>query len=203
MSAMRIARSRRRPERPSSRISNSGSRPAAGACARRTRAQKEWKVPTNAASVSRAASRSPSSSRRARTRSRSSPAARSVNVIASIRPGWMPSRRTARTNRSTSTSVLPLPAAADSSSGSARRSAARSCSSVSARAEESAATPAPRVPLMARTGRSSGTCSPRCMRTWRAAGPDLLCPPRRPPAAQPAVPPPSVRAPARDRASLP
>ncbi len=48
--------------------------------------------------------------------SRNSPAARSVNVIARIRLGGTPSSQTARTKRSTSTLVLPLPAFAASAS---------------------------------------------------------------------------------------
>src|SRR5207237_759428 len=78
--------------------------------------QKPWIVETKAPSVARAASRSPSSRKRARRRSRSSPAALSVKVMARIRAGSMPSSRTARTKRSTSTDVLPLPALAESSS---------------------------------------------------------------------------------------
>ena len=88
-----------------------------------SRAQNPWNVLTNAASVSRAASRSPSSLEAACTRSRSSPAARSVNVIAKILPGATPSSRTARTNRSTSTEVLP--AARPGGQQAAARSAAR------------------------------------------------------------------------------
>ena len=129
-SARRKASWRSRPAPASSRIANSGSSPAVRAWTRSSRAQKPWKVPIGAPSVSRAASRSPSSSRRARTRSRSSAAARSVKVIARIRPGAMPSSRTARTKRSTSTEVLPLPAPAASSSGPRRRAAACSCSAV-------------------------------------------------------------------------
>ena len=68
----------RRAARPASRTRKSGSRPAGSGCARSTRMQKPWKVPMKAASVSRAASRRPSSSSRSRTRERSSPAARSV-----------------------------------------------------------------------------------------------------------------------------
>src|SRR5258708_4304984 len=123
--------SRRPRASPSSRIVKAGSTRASSGCVRSSRAQNPWKVPTKAASVSRAASRSPSSSSRARTRARSSPAARSVNVIARIRPGATPSSRTAATKRSTSTEVLPLPAAADSDSCSPRRLTAPRCSAVS------------------------------------------------------------------------
>ena len=139
---------------------------------RSSRAQKPWKVPIGAPSVSRAASRSPSSSRRARTRSRSSPAARSVKVIARIRAGAMPSSRTARTKRSTSTEVLPLPAPAASSSGPRRRAAACSCSAVKDRGgggldAQGSHRDRRWCPewwgrgLNGRTGRSTGTCS-RC-----------------------------------------
>src|SRR5947207_2674246 len=80
--------------------------------------------------MSRAAARSPTSSSLARTRSLTSAAALSVNVIARIDEGDTPSSRTARTKRSTSTAVLPLPAPAASSSGSLRRAMALSCSAL-------------------------------------------------------------------------
>ena len=115
-----------------SRTRKSGSSPAGSGCERSNRPQKAWNVPTDAASVSRAAPRSPSSSRRARTRSRSSPAARSVNVIASTDAGFTPSSHTAATKRSTRTEVLPLPAAAESRIGSPRRATASRCSPVRA-----------------------------------------------------------------------
>ena len=99
--------------RPASRV-------RARARTRKTRAQNPWNVPTYAPSVARAASASPNSSNRSRMRSRNSSAARSVNVIARIRSGAIPSSHTARANRSTSTEVLPLPAPAATSSGSPR-----------------------------------------------------------------------------------
>ena len=120
-------RARRRGRAPRSR----GPGPAATACARRIRAQKPWKVVIQAASASRAASRWPSSSRRARTRARSSPAAFSVKVMASTWSARRPSCTTEATKRSTSTDVLPEPALADEHEVAlaARRSASR-CSGV-------------------------------------------------------------------------
>ena len=78
-------------------------------------------------------SRRPSSTKRWRTRARSSPAARSVNVMARIRAGRTPSSSTERTKRSTSTEVLPLPALASSSSEPSRRRTASDCSAVNGR----------------------------------------------------------------------
>ena len=107
-----------------------GSRPAASGRARSTRAQKPWIVPIHAACASRACSSSPSAVNRRRIRSRSSPAAFSVNVSARIDPTGTPSLRTASTNRSTITAVLPEPALAASSAEPLRSSIAARCSGV-------------------------------------------------------------------------
>src|SRR5204863_1939388 len=68
--------------------------------------------------------------KRARIRAFISAAAFSVNVIARMRSTGTPSSHTARTNRSTSTRVLPLPAPASRNRGPSRRSTARRCSGV-------------------------------------------------------------------------
>ena len=99
----------------SSSTSKRGSRPAASGRARRMRAQKPWIVPIQPASTARAVSSSPSATKRRRMRSRSSPAAFSVNVRARIEPTGTPSCSTASTQRSAITAVLPEPALAASS----------------------------------------------------------------------------------------
>ena len=92
--------------------------------------QKPWIVETHAASVACARSRRPSSTKRDRTRSRNSPAAFSVNVIARIAAGSISSSMHERTNRSVNTRVLPDPAFAVTIRRSERRAIAADCSAV-------------------------------------------------------------------------
>ena len=100
--------------------------------------QKPWKVVIHAPSAWRAASRSPSSSSRPRTRARSSPAAFSVKVIARTWSARRPSSTTEATKRSTSTDVLPDPALADSMRSPSRRATASACSAVTRRHADAA-----------------------------------------------------------------
>ena len=144
---------------PSTR--KSGSMPALSAWARSTRAQNPWMVEIQAPSAARASARRPSSTKRRRTRVRISAAALSVNVIARIDSTGRPSSVTARTKRSTSTVVLPVPAPARTISEPSRRATARSCCSVR--------------PLIPRTCRSTGTNSRHSRRRRRGCSRARRC----------------------------
>ena len=109
-----------------------GSMPASKGWAFSRRWQKPWIVEIQAPSSSLARSCLPSSASRCRIRPRSSPAARSVYVIASTESMGRPRSQTARTKRSTSTVVLPVPAPAETKT-SPPASIAASCSSFGAR----------------------------------------------------------------------
>ena len=166
----------------SSRTANPGSSPAVTAWPRSSRAQNPWTVEIQAPSASRAASRarraeagstaasrSASSSSRSRTRCFISPAAFSVKVIARIRPGETPSSSTWRTNRSTRTEVLPLPAAALRRRSPSASRTARACSSVNARPRGPRRGAMSRVTRWPRSGRWSGRRSRRPTRRCPAA----------------------------------
>ena len=99
--------------------------PMASPSARRTRAQSEWNVP---ATTSR-----PPSPTRLMIRSRSSAAARFVNVTARIRHGGTSLMPTRYAIRWASTRVLPEPAPARISSGPSVVVTARACSGLRAR----------------------------------------------------------------------
>ena len=132
-----------------------GSMPASNGCAFSRRWQKPWIVEIQAPSSSRARSWRPSSASRRRIRPRSSPAARSVYVIASTESMGRPRSQTARTKRSTSTVVLPVPAPAETKTR-PPASIAASCSSFGVPVSSTTVMTAP--PGTSTTGRTtSGT----------------------------------------------
>src|SRR6266446_7610241 len=85
-------------------------------------------VEIQAPSSSRARSLRPRSANAARIRVRSSPAARRVYVMTRMESTSSPRSQTARTKRSTSTAVLPVPAPADTKTSPVASTAARCCS---------------------------------------------------------------------------
>src|SRR5207302_10705209 len=85
-------------------------------------------VEIHAPSSSRASSGRPASTRRARMRLRSSPAAFSVYVMTRIESTSTPWSHTARANRSTSTIVFPVPAPAETNTSPFASTAASCCS---------------------------------------------------------------------------
>ena len=121
-----------RPGRRPARGSAGRDRPGNG-CARKSREQKPWIVEIHAPSSRRARSWRPRACSAARIRARSSPAALRVYVITSSDSTSSPCSQTARTNRSTRTVVLPVPAPAETNTSPVASTAARCSAFTTAR----------------------------------------------------------------------